>query len=84
MENQILKAHLLGYYSFKSKDKTKEFFKLQAVAYSEGNSKALLIDTFVTQDDYEKLSDDFSIFDNIDLQIIPNLVTGKIAYKILF
>lgn len=84
MEYQILKAHYLGSYSFMSKDKTKYFYKLQAVAYSEGSTKALLIDTFITQDDYEKLSDDFSIFDNIDLQIIPNLVTGKIAYKILF
>lgn len=84
MENQILKAHYLWTYCFKSKDKTKDFYKLQAVAYAEKDTKALLIDTFITKEDYTKLSNDFSAFDNIDLQIIPNLITGKIAYKILF
>ena len=42
MENQILKAHYLGTYCFKSKDKTKDFYKLQAVAYAEKDTKALL------------------------------------------
>lgn len=84
MGNQTLKAHFLGSYSFKSKDKTKYFYKLQAVAYEEGNRRALLIDTFITGEEYQKLYDDIDFFDSIDLEIIPNLTTGQIRYKLTF
>lgn len=83
MENQILKAHFLGCYSFKSKDKTKDYYKLQAVAYSENSTKALIIDTFVSSENYEKLYN-LEYFTLLDLQIVPNLSNNSLSYKLLF
>ena len=81
MENQILKAHFLGCYAFNSKDKTRIFYKLQAVAYKEGTTKAVIIDTFVNENDYENLEEreQFSI---LELEVVPNFSTGSIAYKL--
>lgn len=81
MGNQKLHANFLGCYTFKSKDKTKDFFKLQAVAYEDGSRRALLIDTFITSEEYERLFD-LTFFDNIELDVIPNFSTGQIRYKL--
>lgn len=85
MEN-VIDMILVGNNKFSSKDKTTNYFVIQAlyneVDVSKQTNKATLINIFVT----EELYNSFACADVgtvLKVQVIPNLGTGKVSYKIV-
>ena len=85
MEN-LVEMILVGNNKFSSKDKTSNYFVIQAL-YNEADiskqtNKATLINIFVNEDLYNSLSG-ADIGTILKVQVIPNLSTGKVSYKIV-
>lgn len=85
MEN-VIEMILVGNNKFSSKDKTTNYFVIQAL-YNEADvskqtNKATLINIFVTEELYNSLAG-ADIGTALKVQVIPNLSTGKVFYKIV-
>ena len=85
MEN-VIEMILVGNNKFGSKDKTTNYFVIQAL-YNEADiskqtNKATLINIFVNEELYNSLSG-ADIGTVLKVQVVPNLSTGKVSYKII-
>lgn len=84
MEN-VQEMSLIGYYHFSSKDKTKHYYVVQALTstndVSQGNYKSNIIDIFVSEEIYNIILEK-EIGALLNVQMIPNLSTGKFSFKI--
>ena len=85
MENNVQEMTLVGFYHFASKDKTKHYYVVQALSnendVSKGINKASVVDVFVSEEIYNSIMNR-EIGDVINVQVIPNLSTGKLSFKI--
>lgn len=85
METQV-QGNLIGYYHFRSKDKEKEYLITQIMFTKaepeRNNMKATVVGIFVDEEIYKKIITK-NIGDKIDVEIRPNLETGKLSYKVL-
>lgn len=76
---------LIGHYYFPSKDKTKHYYVVQALSstrdVSAGNFKSHIVDVFVSEDIYNAILEK-EIGTLLNVQITPNLSTGKLSFKI--
>ena len=85
METQ-LQGNLIGYYHFRSKDKEKEYLIAQIMFTKaepeRNNMKATVVAIFVDEEIYKKIIT-MNIGDTIDVEIKPNIETGKLSYKVL-
>lgn len=81
----IQEMSLIGYYHFDSKDKTKHYYVVQALSstnnVSEGNFKSNIVDVFVSEEIYNVILEK-EIGTPLNVQMIPNLSTGKLSFKI--
>lgn len=81
----IQEMSLIGYYHFASKDKTKHYYVVQALSttrdVSTGNFKSHIVDVFVSEDIYNAILEK-EIGTPLNVQITPNLSTGKLSFKI--
>lgn len=86
MENQSKDMILVGYHHFNSKDKKQIYYVVQCL-YNEddrtrGNLKGTMINIFVDDEVYKKVvQNDIGTILKVD--VIPNLSTGKIYYKVV-
>lgn len=83
---QVQKMSFVGHYHFKSKNKQDMYYVVQCLHVdddvSQGNKKGSLINVFVNNDIYEKVSA-LDVGFTLDVEVVPNLNTGKIFYNIL-
>lgn len=81
----IQEMTLVGYYHFASKDKTKHFYVVQALSskndVSNSNYRSTICDIFVSEEMYNSILNR-EIGTLINVQVEPNLSTGKINFKI--
>lgn len=86
MEGTHVQGNLIGYYHFSSKDKEKEYLIAQIMFTKaepeRNNMRATVVGIFVTEEIYKGILQK-NIGDKIDVEIVPNLETGKISYKVL-
>ncbi len=73
----------VGNYSFSNKEKTKDFFIIQAL-HNDNNAdnKKILINVFTTKDIYDTVINSREIGDKINIGISINLSDNKIFYSI--
>lgn len=86
MDRQTQNMILVGYHHFNSKDKTQIYYVVQCL-YSEndltrGNRKGTMINIFVDDDIYKKILE-MDIGTVLKVEIIPNLNSGKLSYKVV-
>lgn len=85
METQV-QGNLIGYYHFRSKDKEKEYLIAQIMFTKaepeRNNMKATVVGIFIDEETFKKVIQ-MNIGDKIDVEIRPNLETGKLSYKVL-
>lgn len=83
---QIQKMSFVGHYHFNSKDKQDMYYVVQCLYVeddvSQGNKKGSLINIFVKKDIYENVSV-LDIGTTLEVEVLPNLDTGKIFYNIV-
>lgn len=86
MENNIVQGNLIGYYHFTTKDKSKTYYIIQAMVCKaepeRNNMRSTVLTIFTNEDIYKKIIGT-DIGSKIDIEIIPNLETGKINYKVM-
>ena len=85
MEN-IVSMNLIGYHHFKNKEKTEDYHIVQCAYYKEmdeqrAQMKAVIIPIFVDLKSFQVIANK-KLGDKIDVEIKPNLETGKIHYKV--
>lgn len=85
MEN-VVQMNLIGYYHFKNKEKTEDFHIVQCAYYENideqrAQVKATIIPIFVDLKSFQEIANK-KLGDVIDVEIKPNLTTGKIHYKV--
>jgi len=86
MEKSVQDMILVGYHTFSSKDKTKIYYVVQCL-YSEQNItkssyKGTLINIFTEDEIYKKVVG-LEIGTPIKVEVIPNLASGKVYYKVV-
>lgn len=85
MENVIEMAYV-GHNHFSTKDKTKVYYIVQVLYNTEdisrNTNKASLINIFVSDQEYQELCN-IAIGSPLKIEVLPNLETGKISYKIV-
>ena len=86
MENQVQEMILIGYHHFNSKDKKQIYYVVQCLYnekdISRGNLKGTIINIFVDDETYKKVSA-LDIGTVLNIEVRPNLNTGKINYKVV-
>ena len=85
MEN-IVQMNLIGYYHFKNKEKTEDYHIVQCAYYENideqrAQMKAVIIPIFVDLKTFQEIANK-TLGEKIDVEIKPNLTTGKINYKV--
>ena len=86
MEKTTMEMILVGYHHFYSKDKKQIYYVVQCL-YNEddktrANLKGTMINIFVEDDVYKKVIQN-DIGTLLQVQVLPNLSTGKIYYKVV-
>lgn len=86
MDN-VVQMNLIGYHHFKNKEKTEDYHIVQCAYYEEKDEqraqmKAIIIPIFVDLKSFQEIANK-TLGSAIDVEVIPNLVTGKIRYKVL-
>ena len=86
MEKTTQEMILVGYHHFNSKDKKQIYYVVQCL-YNEndlarGNFRGTMINIFVEDDVYQKVSD-LEIGSTLKIEVIPNVSSGKIYYKVV-
>lgn len=86
MEGTHVQGNLIGYYHFSSKDKSQQYFIVQIMFTKaepeKNNMRATVVGIFINEEIYKGILQK-NIGDKIDVEIVPNLETGKISYKVL-
>lgn len=87
MGNNVVEMTLIGYHHFQNKEKTEEYHIVQGAYYENveemrAQVKATVIPIFVELAVFQKIANK-KIGDKLKVQVIPNLSTGKIYYKVL-
>lgn len=86
MEKNVVQSNLIGYYHFTTKDKTKTYYIIQVMICKaepeKNNMKSTVIAIFTNEEIYKKIIGR-DIGSTLDIEIVPNLETGKINYKVL-
>lgn len=85
MEN-VVQMNLIGYHHFKNKEKTEDYHIVQCAYYENideqrAQVKATIIPIFVDLKSFQEIANK-KLGDVIDVEIKPNLTTGKIHYKV--
>lgn len=85
MEN-VVQMNLIGYHHFKNKEKTEDYHIVQCAYYEQideqrAQMKAVIIPIFVDLKSFQAIANK-KLGDKIDVEIKPNLTTGKIHYKV--
>ena len=85
MEN-IVQMNLIGYHHFKNKEKTEDYHIVQCAYYENidelrAQMKAVIISIFVDLKSFQEIANK-KLGEKIDVEIKPNLATGKIHYKV--
>lgn len=85
MEEMRQDFNLIGFQTFDSKDKTRKFYVAQCYTNQLSNdglsNRAVVVNVFVTQEEYTQIMT-MPIGSPIMVDVIPNLSSGKINYKI--
>lgn len=86
MEKSVEEMTLIGYHHFSAKDKSQIFYVVQ-VLYNRldverSNNKATMINIFTTDDIYSKVCK-MSVGEVLKVEVVPNLESGKIYYKVV-
>ena len=84
MEN-VKEMSLVGYYTFKSKDKSKSYYILQFlnnIVDGESN-KGILINIYVDKDLYKRIVDDYDIGSLLNIQSNINYEINKVYYSVV-
>lgn len=86
MKNNAVQMNLVGYYHFTNKERTEEYHIVQC-AYYEGEEaraqmKAIIIPIFVDLKAFQEIAN-MTIGSTLDVELVPNLETGKIRYRVL-
>lgn len=86
MENNVYQMNLIGYHHFKNKEGTQDYHIVQC-AYYQGDTqraqmKAVIIPVFVDLKEFQTIAN-MKIGSTINIEVVPNLETGKIRYKVL-
>ena len=86
MEKTIQEMTLIGYHHFSSKEKKELYYVVQVLYNSldveRSNNKATMINIYTDDETYKKVCQ-MSIGQVLNVQMIPNLETGKIYYKVV-
>ncbi len=86
MESSTQEMVLIGYYHFNSKDKKQIYYVVQLLHSEEDkircNLKGTMINVFVEDDVYQKIAQ-LDIGTLVKVEILPNLSTGKIYYRVV-
>lgn len=86
MENNVVQMNLIGYYHFKNKEGTEEYHIVQCAYYkgeeARAQMKAVIIPIFVDLQTFQKIAN-MNIGSALNVEVVPNLETGKIRYKVL-
>ena len=85
MEN-VVQMNLIGYHHFKNKEKTEDYHIVQCAYYENideqrAQVKATIIPIFVDLKSFQEIANK-KLGDVLDVEIKPNLTTGKIHYKV--
>jgi len=86
MENSIKEMVFVGHHHFSSKDKTQIYYVIQALYNEEdltrGNNRGTMINIFVDEEQYKKITK-MVIGEVLKVNLIPNISTGKLYYKVV-
>lgn len=86
MENNVVQMNLIGYHHFKNKEGTEEYHIVQCAYYKgeelRAQMKAVIIPIFVDTETFQTIAN-MNIGSAINVEVIPNLETGKIRYKVM-
>lgn len=87
MGENVVQMNLIGYHHFKNKEKTEEYHIIQCAYYEDidemrAQMKAVIIPIFVDLKAFQEIANK-KLGDKIDVEVIPNLATGKIRYKVM-
>lgn len=86
MQNQQINMVLVGHYHFSSKDKSHIYYVIQCLYVeddiSRGTKKGTMINIFTDDLTYQKVSK-LDIGSALDIEVKPNLNTGKVNYKVV-
>lgn len=86
MENNVVQMNLIGFHHFKNKEGTEEYHIVQCAYYEKidemrAQMKAVIIPIFVDLKSFQVIANK-KLGEKIDVEIKPNLATGKIHYKV--
>lgn len=84
MEN-VKEMSLVGYYTFKSKDKSKTYYILQFLnsIIENDNNKSVLINIYVDKDIYQRVIEDYGIGSSLQIESNINYETNKVYYSVV-
>lgn len=84
MEN-VKEMSLVGYYTFKSKDKSKTYYILQFLnsIVENDNNKSVLINIYVDKDKYQRVTEDYGIGSSLQIESNINYETNKVYYSVV-
>lgn len=86
MEENVVQMNLIGYHHFKNKEGTEDYHIVQCAYYNgdvqRAQMKAIIVPIFVPLADFQVIAN-MKIGSTINVEVIPNLETGKIRYKVL-
>ncbi len=86
MENNVVQMNLIGYHHFKNKEGTEEYHIVQCAYYkgeeARAQMKAIIVPVFVDLKTFQSIAN-MKIGSVINIEVIPNLETGKIRYKVM-
>lgn len=84
MEN-VMEMSLVGYYTFKSKDKSKTYYILQFLnSFVEKDSnKSILINIYVDKDVYQCVTEDYGLNSLLQVKTNINYETNKVFYSVV-
>lgn len=84
MEN-VKEMSLVGYYTFKSKDKSKTYYILQFLnnIIENDNNKSVLINIYVDKNKYQRVTEDYGIGSSLQIESNINYETNKVYYSVV-
>ena len=79
--------NLIGFYSFSTKDKSKNYYIIQLLARdtnkSSNNLRGYIVNSFVNSEDFDYITNHFMVGDVLKVQSIVDFSTNKVRYHIL-
>lgn len=79
--------NLIGFYSFSTKDKSKNYYIIQLLARdnnkTSNNLRGFIVNSFVNAVQFDYIINHFSVGDVLKVQSIVDYSTNKVRYHIL-